>query len=92
MKVYCKRTYLSQNNNYYPINGKRHGEYWVVWKRGNYYNIKHPLEHEKEVGIHYIVESERESFWTPIKEKEFRKYFIDIDELRNKKINKILDI
>jgi hypothetical protein len=41
-------------------------------------------------GIYYYIETEVEGVSSPIKEKEFRKYFIDVDELRNDKINEIL--
>jgi hypothetical protein len=43
------------------------------------------------MGIHYYIKSERESLWYPIKKKEFDKYFTDIDELRNNKIEQILN-
>lgn len=90
MKVYCKRTYLIQNNNSYPVNGKKYGEYYAVWKKGEYYKVRIPADYEKSVGVYYKIESERESFWTPVKEKEFKKHFVDVDELRQYKINKIL--
>jgi hypothetical protein len=35
------------------------------------------------------MENERESFWSPIKVSEFDKYFIDVDQLREEKINQI---
>ena len=90
MKVYCKRTYLTQNTNTYQILGKSYGESYAVWEKGKFYQFRQPKDYEKEVGVYYLIESERESFWNPIKEKEFRKYFIDVDELRQNKINEIL--
>jgi hypothetical protein len=90
VKVFCKRTYFEKNSNFYPINGKNYGENWVKWQKGKYYKVRIPEDYEKSVGVFYKIESERESFWLPIKEKEFNKYFIDIDELRNNKIDKIL--
>lgn len=91
MRVFCKRTFLIQNTNTYPINGKQYGEHYAVWKKGKYYKARIPKDYEKAVGVYYNIESERESFWNPIKEKEFRKHFIDVDELRQEKINKILE-
>lgn len=92
MKVYCKRTYLMQNTNLYSINGKNYGEYFALWEKGKLYKAKAPVDYEQEVGIYYILESERESIYTPIKEREFRKHFVDVDELREHKINKILKV
>lgn len=90
MKVLCRRTYFEKNTNAYPINGKNYGEQWVKWKKGKYYSVRLPQDYEKAIGVYYRIESERESFWSPIKEKEFHKHFIDIDELRNEKIEQIL--
>lgn len=90
MKVYCKRTYLTQNTNSYQILGKSYGESYAVWKKGKFYNFRTPKDYEKGVGVYYIIESERESFWNPIKEKDFKKHFIDVDEWRNNKIDEII--
>ncbi len=96
MKVYCKRTVFKKNNNTYPINGKEYGEDYVEWQKGKFYNFRVPKEYERGgktqmfPGIYYYIESERESFWSPISEKEFRKHFIDVDELRENKITEIL--
>jgi len=89
LRVYCKRNYFEKNS--YQINGKSYGEYWIKWKKGEYYKIRMPQNHEKELGIYYIIECKRESFWLTIKEKEFHRYFTDIPELRNSKIEKILN-
>ncbi len=91
MQVYCKRTYFEKNSNTYPINGKEYGEEWAKWIKGKYYKARIPQEYEKGVGVYYLLESERESFWSPIKEKEFHKHFIDIDQLREEKIQRILN-
>jgi hypothetical protein len=90
VKVYCKRTYLTQNTNTYQILGKSYGESYAVWEKGKFYQFRQPQDYEKEVGVYYLIESERKSFWNPIKEKEFKKHFIDVDELRQNKINEIL--
>ena len=84
MRVYCKRTYFERNLNTYPINGKDYGE------QGKYYKIRIPEDYERRVGVYYYMENERESFWSPIKVREFDKYFIDVDQLREEKIDQIL--
>jgi len=91
VKVYCKRTYFERNLNTYQINGKNYGEHWSKWIKGKYYKIRIPADYERNVGVFYVIESERESFW-PIKEKDFHKYFIDINELREEKIDSLLNI
>lgn len=58
--------------------------------KGKYYNIKIPEEHERKVGVYYHIQSENKS-WNYIKVKDFQKYFIDIDQLRNNKIDEILN-
>ena len=90
MLVYCKRTVFERNPNYYSINGKSHGEDWVKWSKGKYYKVRLPKDYERKVGIYYVIECERESFWMPVKEKDFHKHFIDIEQLRDEKINQIL--
>jgi hypothetical protein len=96
LKVYCKRTVFRKNNNAYPINGKDYGENYVEWERGKFYNFRIPDDYERGgnsemfSGIYYYIETEVEGVSSPIKEKEFRKYFMDVDELRNDKINEIL--
>lgn len=91
MKVYCKRTFFEKNWNSYTINGKGYGQEWAKWLKGKFYSFRIPQSYERQVGVYYILENERESFWSPIKEKEFFKYFIDIDQLRQEKIDQILD-
>ena len=90
MKVFCKRTYFQKNYNSFPVCGKNYGESYALWKKGKYYNFRLPVDYEIEVGIHYIIESENPTAYTPIKKEEFGKYFLDIDQLREEKINIIL--
>jgi uncharacterized lipoprotein YddW (UPF0748 family) len=90
LRVYCKRTFFEKNWNSYPINGKEYGQDWAKWIHGKFYNFRVPQNYEKEVGVYYIIESERESFWSPIKIKDFNKHFIDIDQLRQEKIDRLL--
>jgi hypothetical protein len=91
MKVFCKRTYFQKNLNAFPVAGKNYGESYVLWKKGQFYNIRVPQDYEKEVGIYYVVESEYPTIYTPVKKKEFAKYFMDIDQLRDEKLNIILE-
>jgi len=91
LKVYCKRTFFEKNTYSYSINGKEYGESWVKWQKDKYYLFRIPEDIERSMGIHYYIKSERESLWYPIKKKEFDKYFTDIDELRNNKIEQILN-
>ena len=81
---------MVKNTNYYPINGKSYGESYVVWEKGKFYKFRYPQDYEKSVGVYYLIESERESFWNPINKKEFKKHFTDVDELRQEKIIEIL--
>ncbi len=100
MKVFCKRTYFETNQNFFKINGKGYGENWAKWENGKYYEARTPNDLESQFGIVYYIESEREYtengsltksyIWSPIKKSEFNKYFIDVDQLRNQKIDKIL--
>lgn len=101
MKVFCKRTYFETNHNFFKINGKGYGESWIKWEKGKYYDVTTPNELESKFGIVYYIESEREytennslkkSYsWSPIKKSEFKKYFIDVDEIRQEKINTLLN-
>lgn len=97
-KVYCKRTYFEKNTNAFPIFGKKYGEDYVKWCWGKTYKCRKPDDFERGdqtemfPGIYYYIETEimGGNIWTPIKEKEFRKHFMDVDELRNEKIEQIL--
>lgn len=91
MKLICKRTFFKKNLNYYPVNGKLYGNEYVAFKNGKIYQYKEPEDYEKAVGVYLIVESERKDFWLPVKKSEFDKYFINLEEIRNKKIDEILN-
>lgn len=96
MKVYCKRTVFKKNTNLYPVKGKNYGEDYVEWKKGSYYKFRLPEEHEKGgttdmfPPIYYYIQTEREFIWSPIYEKEFKKNFLDSDEIRDEIINSII--
>lgn len=91
MRLYCKRTFFKQNLNAYPINGKLYGNKYIAFKKGKTYSYKEPEDYEKAVGVYMIVESERTDFWLPIKKLDYNKYFTEIQEHRNNKINEILN-
>ena len=90
MKVYCKRTYLETNTNFFKIRDKGYGESYAKWEKGKLYSIRMPESIEREMGIWYYTQTEVTDIWYPIKKKDFDKYFTDIDELRNNKIESIL--
>lgn len=102
MRVYCKRTFFEINENFFKINGKGYGEQYAKWQKGKFYDVKIPARIEIEFGIMYYIcteknyEDKRQSpvkktyIWSPIKKTDFNKYFIDVDQIRNEKIDKIL--
>lgn len=90
MKVYCKRTYLETNTNFFKIRDKGYGESYAKWEKGKLYSIRMPEPIEREMGIWYYTQTEVTDIWSPIKKKDFDKFFTDIDELRNSKIESIL--
>ena len=49
-----------------------------------------PESIEREMGIWYYIQTEVVDIWSPIKKSDFDKFFTDIDELRNNKIESIL--
>ena len=76
MKVYCKRTYFNDDDS-------------VRWSRNTYYEFIIPDKYPIIVGIYYYIKDAIGADH-PITKQNFDKYFIDIDELRNNKINEIL--
>ncbi len=60
MKVYCKRTLFIKNVNFFPVNGKNYGEDFPLWEKGKYYEVRIPEDYEREVGVYYNIESEKE--------------------------------
>lgn len=75
MKVFCKRTYIEEH---------------IKFIKGKYYSVELPEKHESDLGIYYHIQSEKK-LWNFIKKKDFFKYFIDIDQLRESKIDEILN-
>jgi hypothetical protein len=91
MRLYCKRTFFKVNLNAYPVVGKLYGQKYIAFKKNKIYSCKEPQKYEKDIGIYLIVESERIDFWLPIKKSEYDKYFLNLEEIRNNKINEILN-
>ena len=91
MKLLCKRTYFKKNLNAFPVQGKLYGDKYVAFQNGKIYSCREPEDYEKSVGVYLIVESERKDFWLPVKKSDYDKYFINLDENRNKKIDEILN-
>jgi hypothetical protein len=91
LKLLCKRTFFKENLNAYPVEGKLYGEEYIAFKNGQIYRYKEPEDYEKSIGVYLIVESERKDFWLPIKKSDYNKYFINLEENRNNKINEILN-
>jgi len=61
----------------------------IKFIKGKYYSIKDPNEQEK-LYIFYYIKSEKNE-WYFIVYKEFIKYFTDIVDLRDNKINSIIN-
>lgn len=91
MKLICKRTFFKENVNSFPINKKLYGDKYVAFQNGKIYSYRLPKDYEKSVGVYLIVESERKDYWLPVKKSEYDKYFLNLDENRNKKIDEILN-
>lgn len=96
MRVLCKRSFFEKNTNFYPINNKEYGEDWIKWKRGKYYHSRMVKDYERGAntemfpGIYLHIETELKDTWSPITEKNFNKYFYNVDEIRNLKIDNII--
>ena len=83
MKVFCKRTYFDK------LFG---GEQFVKWEKNKYYDM-HTYE---DWIVQIFIESEVKGangyiIFDNISKKDFSKYFIKVDELRNNKIDDILN-
>lgn len=89
MKVFCKRTYFETNSNFFKIDGKAYGENYTKWRKNNTYHIRKADEWEEKLGIIYYIETEQ-MLWSPVNQKRFEKYFLDIQTLRDEKIKDLL--
>ncbi len=78
VKVYCKRTMFVAN------------EKLVICSKGKLYQVFEPTDFELSSGICFWVKGELEEK-VPLTNKYFDKYFCTIEEMRNNKINNILE-
>lgn len=81
MKVLCKRTTFMGDK--------------IQWKKGNWYEMVEVSPQEREGGIRARVESElpihNGNMWLYLKEKNFARTFITLEEHREDKLNIVLD-
>lgn len=78
MKVYCKRTVFNTD------------EDTLIFSKYKYYNSRQPSEFESGAGIYLWIECEIGEM-VPVNQKYFKKYFTLLEDLRNNKINEILN-
>lgn len=78
LRIYCKRTM-------FVINDKR-----VICSKGKMYEVFEPTNFESTSGICLWVKGELDED-VPLTNKIFEKYFCTIEEMRNNKINNILE-
>jgi hypothetical protein len=88
MKVLCKRTYIERIKYEYGND--------IRWCKDKYYQFFEPNEYELENGIFGFIEIEKnyktkEIYTVRIIKKEFEKYFINQEEIRDSKINQIIN-
>lgn len=83
MSVYCKRNFFQS------------GETKAKWIKGKYYKVGELTEWELELDFYLVIESEfsigANHHYSPINKKEFHKYFTQVDDLRDNKIDEILN-
>ena len=75
MRIFCKRTFIQDNEVYYIKNKT--------------YEILEPKNYEKGVSVYKKIKSEKNEF-VPLTKKTFDKYFCTIEDNRNEKITQIL--
>lgn len=75
MKIFCKRTFIKDNEVYFIKNKT--------------YEILEPKTYEKGVSVYKKIKSEKNEF-VPLTKKTFDKYFCTIEDNRNVKITQIL--
>ena len=90
MKVYCKRTYFEVNKNYSPVNGKKYGESYILWKKYKLYDARPANEWEDHLGIVFTIETEQTGWSKPIKRNDFEKHFILQSQLRDNLLDKLI--
>ena len=88
MKVLCKRTYFLENSNIYGEFNKAYGEKYVAYCKNKYYEYEEADGYPKTLGIKYYIMSEDGSSH-PLTDKDFHRYFYDIEQIRDIKLNEI---
>lgn len=87
MKALCKRTYFHEEIQVNQFLPKR----YVAFEKNKIYNCIEPEDYEKSVGFYLKIQTSEKGFWLPFNNKDFDKYFVKLDEYRNKKIDEILN-
>jgi hypothetical protein len=90
LKVYCKRTKFETNTNNFLVNGKAYGESYTLWEKSKVYNARPANEWEKHLGILYYIDTERVGWVSPIKVKDFEKYFTLQSTHRDNLLDKLI--
>lgn len=75
MKIFCKRTFMEDDNIYFIKNKT--------------YEILDPKDYELGFGVYKKVKSEKNEF-VPLSKKTFDKFFCTIEDNRDEKITQIL--
>ena len=83
MKVLCKRTYFERVG------------HDIRWEKGKLYEMEFPSELERDAGVYCHIQDNISIYhpyitYSIVRKSEFDKYFIEIDENRNNKIEQIL--
>lgn len=78
MLVYCKRTFFNDNKKSPFLKGKT-------------YLSETPKDYQSELGIYLNIKADGDFLYTPITQKNFKKYFMKLDELRNNRIDEIFN-
>jgi|ERR1035437_2565754 hypothetical protein len=109
MKVFCKKSYIDTNVNFFKIQGAGYGEKYTKWESGKSYEarIYEAQTSDRRWGIYEAQTSDRrwvesivKSYYiiteTPgvasrVDSKEFSMYFSTIEQMREEKIEQILN-
>ena len=82
MKALCKRTFITE----YPVGDKKE----ILFEKNKIYNVIEYYKILNKLILTIKTGNKNLNMWS-LTETEFNKYFISIDELRDNKINEILN-